>query len=210
MNFTRESLAKKQQLGDDGKEGKTYLANLDGKNIAVKTFKPTKSSAKIQREADFQQTCADVDVAPNVYYVNCEEKYIAMDKLDTLPAKTYKHNQMPDDLQYMICALMGRMDGVNVMHGDMNALNVMCDERGRPYMIDFGFAKKISPKMVKKYNGHPNVKVSLWGLIRGFKRYKVVVDILVECVAADEPTEYFERGEELLATISSKGRKRKR
>ena len=69
MNFTRESLAKKQQLGDDGKEGKTYLASMDGKSIAVKTFKTTKSSAKIVREADFQKKCADADVAPNVYCV---------------------------------------------------------------------------------------------------------------------------------------------
>jgi hypothetical protein len=36
------------------------MVNLGGKNIAMKTFKTTKSSAKIQCEADFQQTCAGI------------------------------------------------------------------------------------------------------------------------------------------------------
>lgn len=208
MNFAR---TKQNQLGEDGKEGKTYLAKFGRKTVAVKTFKLSKSSAKIQREADFQQICAEVGVSPQVYETNQEKKYIVMDKLETLPAQTYKNKQMPDDLQYMICALMGRMDEVKVLHGDMNALNVMCSSNGRPYMIDFGFAKKISSKMVKKYSGHPNVKVSLWGLVRGFKRYKVGVPILEECEASSDPSDFFERGEELfLSKNGKKSKKRKR
>jgi RIO-like serine/threonine protein kinase len=212
MNFAR---TKQNQLGDDGKEGRTYQAVLGGQSVAVKTFKSTKSTTKIEREAHFQQLCAHAGVAPVVHTVNTDEKFIVMCKLHSLPAVMYKKSSMPDDLQYMICALMGRMDKVGVLHGDMNALNVMCDKHDRPYMIDFGFAKKISSKMSKKYKGHPNVKVSLWGLIRGFKRYKVGVNLLADCVAAEDPGEYFERGEELLKKFetcptSKKSKKRKR
>ena len=62
--------------------------------------------------------------------------------------------------------------------------------------------------MVKKYSGHPNVKVSLWGLVRGFKRYKVGVPILEECEASSDPSEFFKRGEELFSSKKSKKRKR--
>ena len=73
---------------------------------------------------------------------------MVMHCLDTL-WPTYKDNEMPEPLQYMLCALMGRLDEAKVMQGDMNALNVMLDERERPYIIDYGFAKKIT-KAVKK------------------------------------------------------------
>ncbi len=73
-------------------------------------------------------------------------------------------------------------------------------------MIDFGFAKKIDTKITRKFGDHPNVKVTLWGLVRGFTRSKVECDILDACVKAKEKSTYFEQGEELLA----RPKKRKR
>lgn len=214
------------QLGSDGKEGITYMASspktfresvLDvdvnvrkNENVAVKTFKTKKSPKKILTEATLQQKCAAVGVSPLVYGVNLEEKYIVMKALDSLPVKTWAKKALPDDLQYMICALMSRLDSVEVLHNDGNALNVMLDESGRPYMIDLGLAKKINRKVIRKYGARPNVAVTLWGLARGFKRYKVSVPIMEACVAADDCSDFIQKGEQFLQSINTKPSKRKR
>tara|TARA_B110001452_G_scaffold244478_1_gene228527 strand:- start:2747 stop:3406 length:660 start_codon:yes stop_codon:yes gene_type:complete len=209
---TCELQSNSNQLGLDGKEGITYQAKtakkfkgnvlgLDvvvrkGTTVAVKTFKPKKSTAKITREAAFQQACARTGASPQVLGVNLEEKYIVMRKLDSLPVDTYHEKDLPEDLQYKICALMVRMDTAGVLHSDMNPRNVMLDNKGRPWMIDFGFGKKISNKVKKKHGDRPNITVTLWGLVRGFERSKVGCQIMRDCV--DDPVEYIERGEQLL------------
>ena len=228
LNYTSSVLEKNhQQLGQDGKDGKTYLAKLSKKytcqyidntvtlpknhKIAVKTFKTKKSIKKIQKEAEYQTICAEAGISPPIYAVHTQEKYIAMKALHSLPAQLYRNNTLPDEIQYMICALMDRLDKVGVLHGDMNALNVMLDINDRPFMIDFGFAKKINKAVTKKHGTHPNFTVSLWGLVRGFKRYKVSCDIMEKCMEAaklkEDISNYIEEGERLL---SSKCKKRKR
>tara|TARA_B100000780_G_C20990307_1_gene396008 strand:- start:197 stop:889 length:693 start_codon:yes stop_codon:yes gene_type:complete len=212
------------QLGSDGKEGKTYTTTTQKKfkgtvfnvpisiprrtKVAVKTFKTKKSTNRILKEATYQQKCAVVGASPPVLGVSITEKYIVMGQLDSLPAETYSEQEMPDSLQYMICGLMGRMDKADILHCDMNALNVMLDKDGRPWMIDFGLAKPVSKSVVKKHGSMPNVSVSLWGLVRGFKRYKTGCTIMEACVAADDPSEFIDRGETLLQQFKSKKRKR--
>ena len=213
-----------EQLGEDGKEGITLLGTVTqrfsgkcydipvrlrkGQQVAVKTFKQTKSIARIKKEASLQQLCAAAEVSPVVYGVDTENKHIIMEKMASLPVEMY--SKLPATLQYQICALMHRMDNVKVMHADMNAHNVMLNEAGRPYMIDFGFAKKIDAKIIRKFGEHPNVKVTLWGLVRGFTRNKVECDIMDACVKAKEKSTYFEKGEELLSESGHRRKKRKR
>ena len=213
------------QLGEDGKEGQTFLAITPKKfsgdvlgmmvlipkktRVAVKTFKKTKSVNKMLKEAAQQQIAALNGAAPPIYGINQQEKYIVMKCMDTLVAKEYKEQTMPEPLQYMICALMHRLDEAKIMQNDTNALNVMLDERGRPYMIDYGMAKKITPAIEKKRKGHPNINVTLWGLVRGFKRYRIGVDIMNECVNSDDPMPFIERGEDELKSFEKK-RKRTR
>lgn len=213
VEFSTDDLqSNSNQLGLDGKEGKTYQAKtskrfkgdmlgLDvsvrkGSTVAVKTFKPKKSTAKIMREAVFQQACAQTGASPQVLGVNLEEKYIVMRKLDSLPVDTYRDKALPDELQYKLCALMGRLDTAGVLHSDMNPRNVMLDKKGRPWIIDFGFGKKIDNKVRKKHGDSPNIAVTLWGLVRGFERSKVGCQIMRDCV--DNPLEYIEHGEQLL------------
>ena len=200
------------QLGLDGKEGKTYQAKLSqkfqgavlgwevgvrkGSAVAVKTFKPKKSTAKIIKEASHQQACARTGASPQVLGVNLEEKYIVMRKLHSLPVETYRGKTLPDDVQYMICALMNRMDEAGVLHADMNPRNVMLDKKKRPWMIDFGFGKKIDKKITKKHGHRPNISVTLWGLVRGFERNQVQCPIMRECV--NNPEQYITQGEQLM------------
>lgn len=203
-----------EQLGNDGKEGITYAGIVSkryrkdvmginvslsrGQPIAVKTFKTTKSGARIRREASFQQRCAKSDIAPIVYDVNPTQKYIAMEQLDSQPVKTYAGKSLPNTLQYQICALMHRLDTVGILHNDMNAHNIMLNRLGRPYVIDFGLSKEIRSKERKKFGANPNISVTLWGLVRGFKRYKVRCDILEDCVKSKKKESFFEKGESLL------------
>lgn len=214
------------QLGEDGKEGITLLATVTqrfsgkcydtsvslrkGQQVAVKTFKKTKSTARIEKEASLQQLCAIAEVSPRVFEVDTQKKYIIMEKLASLPVETYAQGELPDELQYQICALMNRMDKANVMHADMNARNVMLNEAGRPFMIDFGFAKKIDKTITRKFGEHPNVKVTLWGLVRGFRRNKVECAIMDACVKAKEKSSFFEEGERLLSESQHRRKKRKR
>ena len=96
IDFISADLAtNNDQLGEDGKDGKTYLVKLSkkytgeydgqsfrlkkGHRIAVKTFKTKKSVNKIRKEAEYQHICAQVDISPAIYGVHYEEKYIAMD-----------------------------------------------------------------------------------------------------------------------------------
>lgn len=209
---TNDLQTNSNQLGLDGKEGKTYQAKtfhkfqgtvfgLDvavrkGTTVAVKTFKAKKSTAKISREASFQQLCAQTGASPLVLGVNLEEKYIVMHKLDSLPVETYRDQNLPDELQYKICALMNRLDAAGVLHSDMNPRNVMLDKNDRPWIIDFGFGKKIDNKVKKKHGDRPNISVTLWGLVRGFERNKVQCQIMRDCV--DNPLGYIYHGEQLL------------
>ena len=97
----------------------------------------------------------------------------------------------------------------------VSILESLANEAGlqETYMIDFGFAKKITKTVVKKHGEHPNFTVSLWGLANGFKRHKVSVPILNECVAAaknnEDLSEWIARGEELMTEPRKKKRKKR-
>lgn len=222
---TASLLASATQLGLDGKEGKTFEAITKKKfsgdildmnvsvparsTVAVKTFRPKKSVSRILKEAQLQQKCATVAASPAVLGVSTVEKYIVMSKMDSLPAETYQEKSLPEPLQYAICGLMGLMDEANVLHNDMNARNVMLDNDGRPWIIDFGLSKPITKAVIKKNGTHPNIKVTLWGLVRGFRRYKVSCPIMTACITSDTPEEYIEKGKEILFGRRKKKRKRK-
>jgi len=212
---TAALLASATQLGLDGKEGKTFAARTNkrfsGKvlrldvsaparsAVAVKTFKPKKSVNRIHKEAGLQQKCAAVGASPTVLGVSNDERYIVMTRMDSLPVETFKGREMPEVLQYAICGLMGLMDEAGVLHNDMNARNVMLDSTERPWMIDFGLSKTITKAVTKKHGAHPNIKVTLWGLVRGFKRCQVACPIMETCLESDTPEDYIERGKEILA-----------
>lgn len=195
-----------EQLGSDGKEGRVYEALcrrrfrskvLDmsvhaprGMRLAVKTFKPTKSFARMMREATFQQRAATVGVAPTVFGVNDEEKYLAMECGDALALDRYAGSRMPNSVQLMLCAYMHRLDCIGVLHNDGNARNVVM-KGNRPWLIDFGFAKKLPAR-------RSNRSTTMWMLARSFKRHGIDVPILFDFVEAEDPGDFIDAGESLL------------
>lgn len=192
------------QLGQDGKEGRVFETRVKkrfratvlnhpvdvkrGTRLAVKTFRSSKSSNRILREANFQQCAAAIGVAPFVVGVHTQEKYIAMQRCDARLVDVYE--QVPDVFQYIICAYMARLDAQKILHNDGNCLNVMLID-DTPVLIDYGFSKKLK-------RGRTNMRITLWAMVRSFEHRGMRVPIMKACVEASDVSEYVSTGESYL------------
>tara|TARA_B110000091_G_scaffold209615_1_gene251097 strand:- start:594 stop:1127 length:534 start_codon:yes stop_codon:yes gene_type:complete len=161
-----------QQLGEDGAQGVVSLVEFpNGLRSAMKQFKHTKSTNRIRQEADFQQLAADAGIAPKVMHVDLEHRRIFMEPLQSRVVDGLKngHKQFENELM----GIMNVLDDIGILHNDGNALNLMLDFENRLKIVDFGLAKKITPKVRKKWSGHPNIKVTLFMLKKGLRKYKI-------------------------------------
>ena len=172
--------------GKAGKEGTTFIAKgNDGKKYAIKLFKSTKSSAKIIKEAELQQLAARYGVAPAVHHVSTIQKFIVMDALEeTIVDKGRRDNwkQFPREYAAQLYALCNRLDDAKVLQNDGNPLNLMLDKNGRMYIIDYGMAKMIDKKVLKKRGSQPNVNLTLWGFSRQLRHYGFANDLQKDIV----------------------------
>ena len=175
--------------GKKGKEGTTFVATgKSGKEYAIKLFKATKSSNKLRDEAEYQMLAAEYGISPRVFAVNTETKYIVMEKMeetivDYMKRKyPEKDSKKPLDVkqQKRIIEICEKLDCAKVVQNDGNPLNLMVDKKGTIMVIDFGFAKAIDKKMLKKRGPEPNIALTLWHMQRGFKSYKIVAPLLKE------------------------------
>ena len=160
------------QLGSSGKEGTTFLVkNKRGEEYAMKMFPKQKSAAMLLKEAAFQKQAACHGLAPQVKDVDEDNKYIVMEKLDKNLFDIVKKNngEIPDTVQKKIINIIKKMDGTGVFHGDPNPANFML-KGNTMYMIDYGFAKDIDDRLIKKYETDtPNTKFMILGLILKLK-----------------------------------------
>ena len=157
--------------GKKGKEGTTFRAG----QYAVKLFKATKSEKKISEEAEKQSMAAAFGVAPAVHYVSTTEKFIVMDALkETIVERGKRENWtvLPDEYAAQLYALCKRLDAAGVVQNDGNPLNLMLDGNGRMYIIDYGFAKKITAAVKKKRGSQPNINLTLWHFSRQLRHYR--------------------------------------
>lgn len=163
-----------RQLGK-GKEGTTYLVKDDKeREFAMKTFKKTKSSNTLKNEYYLQKQAAKAGIAPRVVEYDSVSKYIVMEKMDThlidLMKKQKGHLLRCQQLQ--IIELFEKLDTIGVFHADSNILNYMLKDK-KIYIIDFGFAKEITPKLCKKLGTNsPNIRFMTLGLILKLKEFK--------------------------------------
>ena len=81
------------------------------------------------------------------------------------------HSKFSEDLHF----IMHTLDRVGILHNDGNALNLMLDDDDNLKIIDFGLAKEINAKVRKKWQGEPNIKVTLHMLRKGLRKYKIDV-----------------------------------
>ena len=189
-----ESKYKKvRQLGEEGKEGTTYLVvdNQTNKRYAMKQFRPSKSIDRMTREAELQQTASDHGLSPGIVDVNNHYRYIIMEKLDKSLFEILKDNNgaLSDDLQKGIIKLLQKLDEIKIFHADPNPSNFMV--RGKKlFIIDYGFGKRIDKRLITKHGTeNPNMHFMVLGFLLKIKeicgkvplyKYKVLVKYLSE------------------------------
>lgn len=185
-----------QQLGEKGKEGTTYLVrDIMGYKYAMKTFKKSKSYKTLTREAELQSLAAEHGVAPKVVETSEEGKYIVMELMDRHLIDTIrkKDGKMSTTFQKQIINLFKTLDMAGVFHGDSNILNYMCKGR-KLYMIDYGMAKPIDRKLIKKLGtDSPNLDIMTIGLVVKLKELgcdKNSWSVLREYIADDVRKRY--------------------
>ena len=164
-----------QQLGEEGAQGVVSLVEFpNGLRAAMKQFKSKKSSARIQTEANFQKRAAKADIAPRVMHVDLEKKRIFSEVMqsriiDTIPPSASQ--RLSEDLHH----IMTTLDQIGILHNDGNVRNLMLDQHDKLQIIDFGLSKEITPTVRKKWEGEPNIKVTLRLLRNGLKKYQLEV-----------------------------------
>jgi len=156
-----------EQLGNNGKEGRTFNIKVKSKYYALKKFKKSKSKNNILKEARFQHTASLREISPKIYECNLDDKHIIMDKLDKNLFKVLKKNNGKLSIKYQkeIVRLINSLDNINIFHGDPNPANFMF-KNSKLYIIDYGFAKIIDQKLCKKLQTKtPNKKFMILGFI---------------------------------------------
>lgn len=163
-----------RQLGQDGAQGVVYLVEFPNKLMAaMKQFKKTKSTAKIQAEADFQTRAAQAGIAPDMMHVDLEKRRIFMTPMRDRVVDVLSESSplFTKDLHH----IMHTLDDIGILHNDANVLNLMLNDDGRLQIVDFGLAKEINRNMLNKYNGEPNICVTLHMLRRRLRKYNIHV-----------------------------------
>lgn len=164
-----------EQLGEKGKEGTVYrVTDQHGHEYAMKTFRKSKSSERLHKEYLLQKRAAKYGVAPRVYDYDTVGKWILMEKMDShLYCQLEKH-KLTKKQQERLLEIFSLLDRAEVFHNDANLCNYML-KNGQIYLIDYGFAKEITPKLRKKFDTeHPNSKCMLIGLILKLKEMHVM------------------------------------
>lgn len=152
-----------------GKEGTTLLVEdpKTSNRYAMKTFKKTKSIARLKTEVELQSLASAAGIAPTIYHVNEAQKYFVMDKLDMHIIDVIRQNNglLPSKYQSEILNVFKKLDKAKVFHGDANIMNYML-HRNKLYMIDYGMSKHIDKTLVQKLGtSSPNYDIMSLGLV---------------------------------------------
>ena len=166
--------------GRPGREGTTFVAvTAEGTRYAIKMFRKTKSINKIKKEVQLQNEAAARGIAPQVHAVNATEKYIVMDCLrETLVAyMDLQHTQGVRPLsaahETRLMEICDTLDALKILHNDSNPLNLMVDDDGKLFLIDFGFSKRMTAVTYDKYGAHPNISLSLCWFVKMLRRHRI-------------------------------------
>lgn len=163
-----------EQIGNKGKEGITYLVKNKDNNqfMAMKTFKKTKSTKRIEEEASLQRKASEIGIAPVVFEVNLEQRYIVMELMSEhlMDVMKEQDGNLTEKQQNDILDIFKQLDSVKVFHGDVNLMNYMYKYDGSLSIIDFGFSKPIDKTLIKKLNTTtPNFDLMTLGLVLKLK-----------------------------------------
>lgn len=161
-----------EKLGSKGKDGLVYLVeSKDSKTkYAMKTFRANKSSKSIKEEARLQKIAAKAGISPSIIEYDTVFNYIVMEKLDhnLLDIMKAQNKDLTKTQQNQLIKIFKKLDEILIFHSDPNPLNFMM-KKNKMYIIDFGFAKEIDDKVIKKYGSTPNLSLMTLGFILKLK-----------------------------------------
>jgi len=157
----------KEQLGEKGKEGTTYLVvTPNGQEYAMKTFRKHKSTSTMKQEVKLQKIAGEAGIAPEVIDKDLISKTIVMTKMDyhLIDAMKKQKGLLRQTQQQQIIAIYKKLDEIGVFHADANILNYMFKDN-KIYIIDFGMSKPIDEALIKKLGTTtPNLTIMTLGL----------------------------------------------
>lgn len=136
-----------------GKEATTFESKKKGlKPTAVKQFRKSKSPVRITSEAEFQRMASERGISPKIIKYDLDAKKIEMEKLDRTLLDILKssNGKITQKYQRRIIEIFKILDELEIFHADPNVLNFMEKDK-QLYIIDFGFAKKITTRLAKKH-----------------------------------------------------------
>ena len=152
-------------IGKTGRDGQVFKVLRGKKPMVAKVFRKNKNKEEIRREFYFLKKGYELGISPRVYGYNINENnYILMDELsggtlyeeiETSGGKLSVRNQNK------IIKILETLDGAEIFHGDISPLNFMKNSEGDIFIIDYGMAKAMNSKFIKKYGKNPNIKLGL-------------------------------------------------
>lgn len=149
-----DRFVKKEQLGDKGRESRTFLVyDKKTKNdYAMKTYRKNKNTENMEREYLFQKKAAEIGISPKVIDYDTVNKTIIMEKLDEdlVDVIRRQKGKMTIKQQKELMEIFRLLDTIGVFHKDSNPLNFMF-KNGKMYVIDYGFSEEITDKLKKHY-----------------------------------------------------------
>ena len=165
-----------KQLGK-GKEGDVWIVKTDDYTCVMKQFKKTKSVNKLKREAEFQGQAAAAGITPAVLHIDEREKRIFMEGVEHRLIDYVKQHQngiLNEEQHHQILNIMNTLDNLKILHNDGNCRNLMINNDGKIYIIDYGFSRKIDAATTRKtYPNGPNVKYTMGMLARSLRHNKI-------------------------------------
>jgi predicted Ser/Thr protein kinase len=137
-----------------GKDGIAFeYTTPNGKSTVIKQFKQSKPDKRIKLEVEFQQAASDVGISPKIIRYDPTMKCVEMEKLDNTLYTLLKLSDGKLSVRYQkrIIDIFRILDRIGIFHADPSTINFM-EKDGILYIIDFGFAKKITHQLASKHN----------------------------------------------------------
>jgi len=145
-----------QVLLKKGAEANLHLTSWHGKTAVIKIRIPKKyrpealdtqiRSYRTSHEAQLlHQTKISGITTPLIYMVNVPESSIIMEYINGVQAKQYI-NEASEMERTKICLkvgeLIGKLHKENLIHGDLTTSNMILNDRGTIFLVDFGLGEK--------------------------------------------------------------------
>jgi len=146
-----------------GKEGVVYkVKDSNNKTYAMKTFKKVDKNV-FENELSCQKLASKSKIAPKVFYVDNEQQYIVMEKMERhlTDYLTENKGKMNKQMQLQILRIFKTLDKLGLFQKDPNLLNYMLKDN-KVLMIDFGMCCKINNRLIDELGtDKPNIKYTM-------------------------------------------------